>query len=303
MTMAITYDRYGGPDVLTISDVDTVDPGPEQVQLEVRAAGVNLVDVKLRRGDLAHVFTPQFPVIPGIDVSGVVTAVGANVVGVSVGDNVFGVADNGGYTRVALTSHVQLKPDSVTWELAAALPTVGEAAFRTLGHLKIQSGERLLIHGAAGNVGTIATQLAVARGITVIGVASDRDLDAVRRRGAIAVAYGDGLVERVRELFPNGVDAVLDTSGAGVLPASIELAGGTERVITIADEAARQLGVRFTGPDPTDRDRTALSKLAALAMTGDLELPIWRIYPLEDAAKAHVDLEAHANRGKIVLIP
>jgi NADPH:quinone reductase-like Zn-dependent oxidoreductase len=177
---------------------------------------------------------------------------------------------------------------------------VGEAAFRTLGHLGVQAGERLLIQGAAGSVGTVATQLAVARGVTVVGVAGPGDLDVVRGRGAIAVPYGDGLVSRVRELFHDGVDAVLDTSGAGVLAESVELAGGPSRVITIADESSGQYGVRFTGPDPADRDRSALGKLV-----GDkqLELPIWRTYPLSSASQAHRDLEEHLNRGKIVLVP
>jgi NADPH:quinone reductase-like Zn-dependent oxidoreductase len=107
----------------------------------------------------------------------------------------------------------------------------------------------------------------------------------------------------VRELFPEGVDAVLDTSGAGVLPDSIELTGGPKRVISIADESAQELGVRFTGPDPTDRDCSALAKLAYLAASGNLELPIWQTCPLIDAAQAHADLEARRNRGKIILIP
>jgi NADPH:quinone reductase-like Zn-dependent oxidoreductase len=172
-----------------------------------------------------------------------------------------------------------------------------------LGHLQVRAGEHVLIHGAAGSVGTIATQLAIARGVAVIGVAAPGDLEAVRGRGAIAVPYGEDLVERVREIVPHGVDAVLDTSGAGVLRESIELAGGPERVITIADESAAQFGVRFTGPDPSDRDRTALAKLADLAGDDQLELPIWRTYPLTDAVQAHLDLEAHRNRGKIVLLP
>jgi NADPH:quinone reductase-like Zn-dependent oxidoreductase len=303
MTTAITYDHYGGPDVLEVSDVDPVDPGPGEVQLEVRAAGVNLIDAKLRRGDLAHVFSPQFPVVPGIEVAGIVTAVGADADGVTIGDDVFGVAASGGYMEVAISSHFHPKPESVGWDMAAALPIVGEAAFRTLSHLGVQPGERLLILGAAGSVGTIATQLALARGITVIGVAREDDLDLVGSRGAIAVEYGKGLLVRVRALFPDGVDAVLDTSGAGVLPESIDLAGGPERVITIADESGPELGVRFTGPDPTDRDRTALAKLADLVASGHLELPIWRRYALVEARKAHEDLDAGRNRGKIVLVP
>jgi NADPH:quinone reductase-like Zn-dependent oxidoreductase len=177
------------------------------------------------------------------------------------------------------------------------------AAFRTLGHLRVRAGERLLIHGAAGSVGTVATQLATARGITVIATAGPDDLAAVASRGATVVPYGDGWAQRVRDVAPDGVDAVLDTAGAGVLPDSIELASGPERVITIADEAAFGLGVRFTGPDPNDCDRTALAKLAELVEAAQLELPIWRTYPLVDAIRAHEDLEAHRNRGKIVLRP
>jgi NADPH:quinone reductase-like Zn-dependent oxidoreductase len=303
MATAITYDHFGGPEVLTISDVEPPEPSAGQVRVEVRAAGVNLVDAKLRRGDLAHVFTPRFPVIPGIEISGVVTATGESTRGVTLGDEVFGVADTGGYALYALATHVQRKPESVSWTLAAALPIVGEAAFRTLGHLGLRAGERLLIQGAAGSVGAIATQLAVDLGATVIGVAAPADLQAVRERGALAVAYGDGLVERVRALCPEGVDAVLDTSGAGVLPESIELVGGPNRVITIADESASSHGVRFTGPDPTDRDRTALAKLANLVATRRLQLPIWRTYALTDAVQAHRDLDAHRNHGKIVLLP
>ncbi len=303
MSTAITYDHFGGPDVLTVTDVEPVAPGAGQVQIQVRAAGVNLVDAKLRRGDLAHLFAPRFPVIPGIEIAGEISALGTETSGFTLGQAVFGVADAGGYTEFAVATQIHAKPESMSWELAAALPIVGEAAFRTLGHLNVQSGERLLIHGGAGSVGTLATQLAVARGVTVIATASPDDQDAIERRGATAVAYGDGWAQRVRGAAPNGVDAVLDAAGAGVLSESIDLAGGRERIITIADEAAFSLGVRFTGPDPNDRDRTALAKLASLIAAGELELPIWRTYMLTDASHAHEDLEAHRNKGKIVLRP
>jgi NADPH:quinone reductase-like Zn-dependent oxidoreductase len=301
MATSITYDRYGTPEVLTPTEFVPTEPSATEVQIEVRAAGVNAVDAKLRRGELAHIFEASFPVTPGIEVAGVVIAVGDQVNHVAVGDEVFGVASSGGYAEIALASHVEIKPKELSWELAAALPTVGEAAFRTLGHLGLRTGERLLIHGAAGSAGTLAVQLAVGRGIEVIGTASSEDLDSVRSRGAVAVEYGDGLVERVRDIYHTGVDAVLDTSGAGVLPESIELAGGPERVITIADERAFQLGVRFTGPDPTDRDREALAKLATLSTERRIELPIGKTYRLLDAAKAHADLEGRDVKGKSVL--
>jgi NADPH:quinone reductase-like Zn-dependent oxidoreductase len=188
-------------------------------------------------------------------------------------------------------------------ENAAALVTVGEAAFRGLAHLNVKAGQTLLIHGAAGSVGTIAVQLAVARGITVIGTAAAADLEHVTALGATAVRYGEGWADRVRAIAPDGVDAVFDTSGAGVLPDSVALTGDVARVITIADESAAQHGVRFTGADPADRFAQARPELASLAASGRLTVPIWRTYPLAEAARAHADLEAGRNHGKIVLLP
>jgi NADPH:quinone reductase-like Zn-dependent oxidoreductase len=180
---------------------------------------------------------------------------------------------------------------------------VGEAAFRGLSHLGVKAGQTVLIHGAAGSVGTIAVQLAVARGATVIGTAAPGDLDRVTALGAAAVPYGDGWADRARAIAPDGVDAVFDTSGAGVLADSVDLTGDVARVITIADESAAQYGVRFTGADPADRYPEALPELAGLAATGHLVVPIWRSYPLAEAARAHADLEAGRNQGKIVLLP
>ncbi len=194
-------------------------------------------------------------------------------------------------------------PDGLSSQTAAALVTVGEAAFRGLAHLGVKAGQTLLIHGAAGSVGTIAVQLAVARGITVVGTAAEADLYGVRALGASAVRYGGGWADRVRAITPDGVDATFDTSGAGVLADSVALAGDAARVLTIADESAAAHGVRFTGADPADRFPEALPELAALAASGRLTVPIWRSYPLAQASQAHADLEANRNHGKIVLLP
>jgi NADPH:quinone reductase-like Zn-dependent oxidoreductase len=302
MTTAITYDRFGGPDVLTVNEVEAPVPGPGQIQIAVRAAGVNLVDAKLRRGDLAHVFAPHFPAMPGIEAAGVVTALGEGVGKVSLGDEVFGVAANGSYAQLAVLSHWYAKPAQIGWDLAAALPTIGETAFRTLHHLGVQPGETLLIHGAGGGVGSLATQLARARDINVIGTAGHDDLAYVESLGAVAIPYGEELVKRVRDQHPGRIDAVLDASGAGVLAESVLLAGGPERVITIADESAPTYDVRFTGPDPDDRDRTALRKLAALAENDQLRLRIGSRYGLTDARQAHIDMEQRLVRGKLILL-
>ena len=302
MSTAITFSQYGAPGVLTLSSAEIPSPGPGQVLIRVRAVAVNLIDVKIRSGHMDGIIPITLPMIPGWDVAGVVEAVGAGA-GVAVGDEVFGVASAGGYSDHALLDRPVAKPDVLSTETAAALVTVGEAAFRGLAHLDVKAGRTLLIHGAAGSVGTIAVQLAVARGIAVIGTAAEGDLEQVRALGASAVRYGAGWADRVRAIAPDGVDAVFDTSGAGVLAESVALAGDAARVITIADESAAEHGVRFTGADPSDRFPEALPELAALAASGRLTVPVWRSYPLAEAARAHADLEAGRNHGKIVLLP
>jgi NADPH:quinone reductase-like Zn-dependent oxidoreductase len=302
MNTAITYSRYGGPEVLSLSAAEIPQPGPGQVRIRVRAVAVNPIDAKIRSGRLDGFFPVQFPVLPGWDVAGVVDAAGDGA-GAAVGDEVFGVASAGGYSQYALLDRPVPKPAALPFETAAAVVTVGEAAFRVLKHLGLKAGQTLLILGAGGSVGSIAAQLATARGITVIGTAAEGDLGRLTALGATAVRYGDGWTERVRAAAPAGVDAVFDTSGAGLLAGAIALAGDTARVITIADESAPEHGVRFTGQDPADRAPEALPELAALLADGGLSVPVWRTYPLAEAARAHADLDAGRNHGKIILLP
>jgi NADPH:quinone reductase-like Zn-dependent oxidoreductase len=298
MPHAIQYTEFGGPEVLQLTDVDLPSPGPGEVRVAVRAASVNVFDVKFRQGLFG---ATTFPVTPGVDMAGVVDAVGAGSEW-SVGEDVFGNAKGGSYAEYTRATNLVAKPESVSWELAASLPTVGEAAARSLRLLVVTAGETLLIHGAAGSVGSIATQLAVSRGIQVIGSDGEAQADLIRELGGTPVTYGDGLADRVRAISPSGVHAVLDTTGAGVLPVSIELAGGPDRVITLADNDAAEYGVRFSSGG-ADYDHTALATLAELTATDSLQLPIWRTYPLAEAATAHDDVEQRRNRGKIVLIP
>jgi len=302
MSTAITFSRYGQPDVLSVSQVDVPQPGPGQVRIRVRAVSVNLIDVKIRSGRMDGIFPVHFPVLPGWDVAGVVDAAGQGAVA-AVGDEVLGVAAVGGYSEYALLDRPVAKPGKLSWEAAAAMVTVGEAAFRALKHLGVRAGQTLLILGAGGSVGTIAVQLAAARGITVIATAAEQDIERITALGATAVRYGDGWAGRVRAAAPDGVDAVFDTSGAGLLAESVALAGDAARVITIADHAAAEHGVRFTGADPADRAAEALPELASMIAAGKLTIPIWRTYPLAQAARAHADLEARRNHGKIILLP
>jgi NADPH:quinone reductase-like Zn-dependent oxidoreductase len=302
MATAVTFSRYGDPDVLTLTDVEAPWPGPGQVRIRVRAVGVNPVDVKIRSGMMAAIMPVECPHLPGWDVAGVVDAAGPGA-DAEVGDEVFGVASAGGYSEYALLDKPVLKPVGLSWETAAAIITVGEAAFRVLKHLGLTAGQTLVILGAAGSVGAIAVQLARSRGLTVVGVAGEEDLERVADLGALAVQSGDGWAARIRIATPAAVDAVFDTTGAGLLGDAVALTGDPSKVITIADHHAAEHGVRFTGADPADRAPEALPELAALAAKGELHIPIWRTYPLGDALRAHADLEAGRNRGKIILLP
>ena len=184
----------------------------------------------------------------------------------------------------------------------AALPAAIETATRALDQLGIGSGSRLLINGASGSVGGAAVQLAVARGVRVIGTASPANHAYVRSLGAEPVAYGEGLVGRVRALAPDGVDAALDVAGSGVLPELIELAGGPEHVVTIADFAgAREHGVRFSSGD-AGRAIHALAGIGELIESGRFSLPVIQTFPLTEVAEAHRAGEAGHVRGKIVLL-
>ena len=307
-TRAIAFAEFGGPEVLHAREVAVPAPGPGQIRIAVEAAGVNPLDAKLRTGELTQVFPVALPHVPGVEGSGVIQAVGPDVTGLAVGDAVFGPTVTGAYAGLALAAadKVARKPDAVGWEQAASLPVAAETTYRALELLDVRPGETLLVHAAAGAVGGMAVQVAVARGLTVIGTASEANHEHLRGLGAIPVTYGDGLVERVRAVAPQGVDAALDAAGrGGELTASIELTGGTERVVTIADAAgAAQHGVRFTsGAGGEYRGGPAFAEALELFAAGKLELPIHRAYPLAEAAQAQRESEAGHLTGKIVLLP
>lgn len=294
---AITYTTFGGPEVLSLTEVDEPHAGPGQVRLKVVAAAVNPLDHKIRNGWMPQM-APPFPVTPGAEAAGIVDEVGEGVTGVEVGDQVLGWTDTGAYAEYALATEFALKPADLDWDTAAALPVAVETSVRVLDLLEVGEGDTLLVHGAAGVVGV---QLAVARGATVVGTASPGNHDYLRSLGAVPVAYGEGLADRVRAAAPQGVDAVYDAAGQGDLPVSIELAGGTGRVVTIADPAAAGLGVTFSG------DRTPfgsrLGEYARLVVEGKLVVRVAQSLPLADAAKAQ-DLVATGHvAGKVVLRP
>ncbi len=299
---AITYAQYGGPEVLRLTEVELPQPAAGQVLVRVRAASVNPIDVKQRRGDMAAVNPARFPVIPGIDLAGVVDAVGDDPGELAPGDEVLGVG-SATYAQYALASTLVRKPAGLSWELAASIPVIGETAARVLRLLEVSNGQTLLIYGAAGTVGSLAAQLASSRGVTVIGATGPAGEEAVRSLGVEWVPYGEDLVQRARAIAPQGIDAALDTAGRGALAQLIELTGGPDRVLTIADMGAEAHGVRFTGGSAGERAFDALGEIAAAVSAGTLRIPLWRTYPLAQASSAHADIEAGAQRGKIVLLP
>lgn len=301
---SIAFTEYGDSGVLKVLERELPEPGPGQVRIAVRAAGVNPFDWKVRSGLMAGMVPTAFPAVPGGDLSGVVDAVGERVSEFAVGDEVLG-SGSGGYAEFVLANPASLvrKPDALSWELAAALPSVVGTAYRGLNLLKLSEGETLLIDGAAGGVGTIAVQIAVARGLTVVGTASEANHEYLRSLGAVPVQYGEGLADRVRAVAPKGIDASFDASGRGSLSTLVELTGGPDRVITIAAPDAADHGVHFTSGSPAEQVPGALDEGAALAAEGKLTLPIAKVYPLAEAAAAQDESEAGHVRGKLVLVP
>ncbi len=241
---AACFSHFGGPEVLEIVDLPAPHAGPGQIRIAVRAVGVNATDWKLRRG----LHGGELPQTTGREVAGVVDEVGEGVTDIAVGARVFGFSPDGsGAAELALLSDYAPIPPSLGFAEAAALPVAIETATRALNALGVGARSTLLVNGATGGVGSAAVQLAVARGARVIGTASPRNHAYLRSLGAEPVAYGEGLVERVRALAPRGVDEALAVAGRGVLPELIELAGGPKHVVTLADFAgAHEHGVRFS---------------------------------------------------------
>jgi NADPH:quinone reductase-like Zn-dependent oxidoreductase len=302
MPRAVQFREYGATDVLEVVEVPDPEPGPGQVRLAVKAAGVNPFDYKVLHGWIPGM-PKQLPGGLGSEVAGVVEALGEGVTALAVGDEVLGRSAGPSYATAALANADLLvpRPADLPWEVAGAIATAGGTAWKVLQRLAVDEGDTLLIHAAAGGVGTFAVQLAVVRGARIIGTASERNHELLRRWGAIPVRYGDGLADRVREAAPEGVDAVLDASGRGELPVSVELAGGPERVLTIAGFSDVPEGVMaHTGGAGGDLP-AALREIVALIAEGRLEVPLARTFPLEEAAAA-LDASEHGHlAGKIVL--
>ena len=302
---AITYSQYGGPEVLSLTEVAEPKVGPAEIRIAVKCAGVNPVDWKIMAGYLDSLMYVDFPVVPGWDVSGVVEAVGLDAGEFEVGDEVlaYGRKDwvQGGSFAEKITVPVRTaarKPASISWDEAAALPLAGLTAYQTLKRLGVGEGDTVLVHAAAGGVGAFAVQVARALGAArVIGTASEKTHAYLRELGAEPVTYGAGLVERVRSLVPDGVDVVVDYIGGVEADTMAVLAGGG-RHGSIVDDSVTELGGQYMWVRPNADD---LADLAAMVDRGEVRVTVSQTFPLEQAAQAYkANMEGHV-RGKIVV--
>jgi NADPH:quinone reductase-like Zn-dependent oxidoreductase len=302
---AVATERYGGPDVLGIADLPPPKVGPDVVLVRARAAGVNPVDWMVREGYLDPVFPSAFPLVPGWDVAGVVEGVGPAVPEFREADEVVGYVrkdwiQEGTYAELVAAPIRCLapKPARADFTQAAGLPLAGLTAWQALRAVGVGPEDVVLVHAAAGGVGHLAVQLARGLGARVIGTASARNPEFVRRLGGEPVEYGPALEDRVRALAPDGVTAALDLVGGDAIAQSFALVPDPARVVSVVDPAVRDGGGRYhwVRPDPVD-----LLALSRLVDEGALQVHVQRTFPLDQAADAQqVSQQGHV-RGKLVL--
>ncbi|MFF3906581.1 NADP-dependent oxidoreductase [Streptomyces sp. NPDC001848] len=304
MPKAYAYTRYGGPETESFIDAERPSPGPGQLLVAVRAAGVNPVDFKLRSGlrRPGDTGTPEFPVVFGSEAAGIVEEIGDGVTGFAVGDAVFGNTVTGGYAEYALlpaavTAHV---PGGLSLTDAAVLPVAAATAYDGLRQLGLPAGATLLVTGAGGGVGVAAVQLARGFGLRVIGTASEGKKDFVEQLGAVHVPAGPDLAARVRAAAPDGVDGVYDLVGGQVLEEAATLLADRSKLITAGAPPA---DVERLGGARVQRARTAavLDEVARLVVAGDLDPHVTRTFPLEQAEQALRLVEDGHARGKVVI--
>jgi NADPH:quinone reductase-like Zn-dependent oxidoreductase len=302
---AVRFSEYGDVDVLNVVDVPRPEPGPDQVLVRVRAAGINPGEGKIRSGALHERWPATFPSGEGSDLAGTVAELGPGTTGVAVGDEVIGFTDNrASHAEYALVEARNLtpKPAGVRWEVAGSLYVAGATAYAAVRAVALQPGDVFVVSGSAGGVGSLAVQLARLAGATVIGLASEANHDWLRDHGVIPVTYGGGVEDRIRHAADH-VDAFIDTFGNGYVDLALALGVPPSRIDTIADFAAVQRhGVKAEG-NAAGGSAETMAELSALIADGKLEMPIAATYPLSEVRAAYRELEHGHTRGKIVLLP
>jgi NADPH:quinone reductase-like Zn-dependent oxidoreductase len=305
---AVRFDQYGPVGVLDVREVPTPEPGQGQVLVQVKAAGINPGEAKIREGGLHERWPATFPSGQGSDFAGVVERVGPGVGTVGVGDDVIGWVDTRSSQAeyvVAEERNLAAKPSGLPWEVAGAIPVAGFTAWAMVRAVDLNPGDTVLVAGAAGGVGSIAVQLAKRKGATVIGLAGPSNHDWLKRHGVIPVTYGEGAADRIRAAAaPASVDALLDTYGGDYVELALnELKVAPERIDSVVRfDAVAKYGIKADG-NAAGASAATLEELAGLIASKELELPIARTYPLTEVVAAYSELAKGHLRGKIVLIP
>jgi NADPH:quinone reductase-like Zn-dependent oxidoreductase len=307
MPKAVRFDEYGGVDVLKVVDVPQPEPGQGQVLVQVRAAGINPGEDKIRAGLLHSRFPATFPSGEGSDLAGVVTGTGPGVSAFEAGAEVLGWTDNRASHAeyvVAEAANLTPKPPAVPWEVAGALYVAGATAWAAVRAAGASAGDTVVVAGASGGVGSIAVQLAKRAGATVIGLASEHNHGWLRDHGVIPVTYGDGVEERIRAAAPGGkVNAFIDTVGGDYVQLALDLGVAPSRIDTVANFAAvEKFGVKAEGSQ-AGSSAAVLAELAGLIAAGELQIPITATYSLDQVQDAYRRLAEGHLLGKIVLLP
>jgi NADPH:quinone reductase-like Zn-dependent oxidoreductase len=314
MARAIVHTEIGSSDVLRLVEVPDPVAGRGEVVVRIEAAGVNPIDIKQRSGlrPLPPITQPRHV---GFDGAGTITAIGEGVSGYAVGERV-AIGDTRGTYATALAvpvGNITRLLGGVTSAEGAALAIPVGTAYQSLRSLGVRKGDTLLIHAGSGAVGQAAVQFAVLWGATVIATASPARHDQLRALGAIPVAYGEGLTDRVRDAAPQGVTVALDCAGTDeAIQTSLDLVTGRDRIATIVrGPDAAQLGIQaYSGGNPvplTEQQMAWRHEAVGVAINlieaGDFQVELGPELPLAEAAHAHELIEQHAATGKIVLIP
>ncbi len=306
MPRAVRFDHYGGLEVLQVVDVPRPTPGPGQVLVRVKAAGINPGEIAILQGVFAERWPATFPSGQGSDFAGVVEQTGSGVTQVAAGDEVIGFtherASQAEYVVVDAGNLVP-RPANVSWEQAGGLFVAGTTAFAAVRAVDLKAGDTVVVSGAAGGVGSIAVQLARNAEAKVIGLAGEDNQPWLREHGVIPILYGDGVEGRIRTASGGKVDAFVDTFGGGYVELAIKLGVAPNRIDTIIDfAAAEKYHVKAEGSQAA-ANAEVLGQLAALIAAGRLEIPIAKVFPLSKVREAYQELEQRHTRGKIVLEP
>ncbi|MHC3473170.1 NADP-dependent oxidoreductase [Streptomyces sp. 7R007] len=303
---AVRFHEYGGIDVLRVEEVERPVPGPGQLLVEVRAAGIQPGEVMIREGARHKRWPAAFPSGQGSDLAGVVVELGPEVRGFAPGDEVLGFTHNrASHAEFVVVDDVNVvaRPQGLPWEIAGSLYVAGTTAYASVFAVDPGPADTVVVSGAAGGVGSLAVQLARRRGATVIGLAGERNHAWLKEHGVVPVRYGEGVAERIRKAAGGSVDAFIDTFGDGYVELAVELGVRPERINTIRDwQAAARVGARTYG-EGSAACAVVVGELARLAARGELQVPIARTYPLEQVRDAFRELERGHTHGKIVLRP